>query len=364
MAPLIISVFAVSFISAVLAGGLAVSKVVFFSYGLCKIKINDKKELTVQGGQTLLSALTAEKIFIPSACGGKATCGLCKVKVINGAGEPLPTEEPFLSKEEIKDNIRLSCQIKIRNDISIQIPEYLFNIKEYTARVADMRDLTYDIKQFRLELISPAEIAYTPGQYIQLYVPPYPESEGEIYRAYSISSDPAEKKAIELVIRFVPGGICTTWCFKYLRPGDEVKFNGPYGEFHLSNTDTPMIFIAGGSGMAPMKCLLHQMVNTNNQRKCVYFFGGNTEKDLFYLELMKDFESRLPNFKFVPVVSGPQAGWSGQTGLVTEAVTRQFNDLKGWEGYLCGSPGLINACIKILTERGIPKEYIYYDSFA
>ena len=362
---ILVAVAVVSSIGTVLAALLCICEHFLANYGPCKIKINDERDITVNGGKDLLSMLTAEKIFIPSACGGRGTCGLCKLKVLEGAGPLLPTEIPYLDKEETESNVRLSCQVKVRNDLSIEIPPELFNVREYICKCAEIVDLTYDIKQFRFELVEPQQIDYIPGQYIQLFTPIYKKGIEEVYRAYSISSDPADKQNIELIIRLMPGGICTTYCFEYLKVGDEVKFNGPYGDFQLSKTDAPIVFIAGGSGMAPIKCILHYMKNTNNSRKATYYFGANKVDELFLIDEMKGFESELTDFKFVPVVANPQnnENWNGETGLVTEAVQRTLKNAADCESYLCGSPGMIDAAIKTLLELGMKQENIFFDKF-
>ncbi|MFA5554778.1 MAG: 2Fe-2S iron-sulfur cluster binding domain-containing protein [Phycisphaerae bacterium] len=360
------AVLIISIIAAFLAAVLSVSEYFLRNYGPCKITINKDKDFTVDGGASLLSVLTDKKIFIPSACGGKGTCGLCKVKALSGAGTLLPTEEPYLDEKEKAGNVRLSCQIRVRNDIEIEIPEELFNIREYTGKCTEIIDLTAEIKLFRFELIEPKEISFTPGQYVQLMAPVYEKSSEEVYRAYSISSDPAQKDTIDLIIKFVPGGICTTYCFKYLKVGDEVKFNGPYGEFCLTQNDSDMIFVAGGSGMAPFVSILHEMRNKKIKRKTAYYFGANNVDELFLLDEMKQFEKQLDDFKFVPVISRPKQNqnWKGQTGLVTEAVERNAKNASEAEGYLCGSPGLIDASVKILKKLGMPSNKIYYDKFA
>lgn len=360
------AVIIVSLIGAGLAGVLVISERYLNDYGQCRITINNERELEVEGGRNLLSILTSEKIFIPSACGGRGTCGLCKLKVLEGAGPLLPTEEPYLDKNERQSNVRLSCQIKVKGDLKIEIPKELFAIREYTCKCIEIRDLTHDIKEFRFGLVEPKTMDYIPGQYVQLLTPAYKKNSEEVYRAYSISSDPAEKNTIELIIRLVPGGICTTYCFEYLKVGDEVKMNGPYGDFRLSETDAPIVFIAGGSGMAPIKCMLHYMKNTQNKRKTTYYFGANQTRELFHLDLMKQFEKQLSNFKFVPVVAQPENGGTNnyETGLVTEAVRRGLKKASESEAYLCGSPGMIEASIKVLRELGMVEKNIFYDKFA
>jgi len=361
----LIAVLVVSSIGTVLAALLTLCERFLANYGPCQININDKRDIIVQGGKSVLSTLVAEKIFIPSACGGRGTCGLCKLKVLEGAGPLLPTEEPFLDKEEIESNVRLSCQVKVRNDLKIEIPPNLFAIREYVCKCAEITDLTYDIKQFRFDLVEPDGMDFIPGQYIQLLTPAYKKGVEQVYRAYSVSSNPARKDSIELIIRLVPGGICTTYCFDYLKVGDEVRLNGPYGDFHLSDTDVPIVFIAGGSGMAPIKCILHNMKNTGNKRKATYYFGANKVEELFLLGEMKQFEEELANFTFVPVVVGSEDGkkWSGEIGFVTDAVRRNVKNAPESEAYLCGSPGMIDASIAVLKELGMPEEAIFYDKF-
>jgi len=362
----LIAVLIVSFIAAALAAILVVSEHFIANYGECTININNERDLTVQGGKNLLSMLTAEKIFIPSACGGRGTCGLCKVKILEGAGAILPTEEPYLSQRERESNVRLSCQVKVKNNLRIQIPRELLSIREYVTRCVKIEDLTHDIKLIRLQLIEPATMDYIPGQYVQFLTPVYEKSPIEVYRAYSIASDPAEKGIVDLIVRLVPNGICTTYCFEYLKEGDEVKINGPYGEFHLSDTDAPIVFIAGGSGMAPIRCILYHMRNTGIKREAVYFFGANVVKEMFMVEEMRRFESELPGFRFVPVIAKPDPDeiWEGKTGLVTQAVQSSVKNGAIAEAYLCGSPGMIDASIKVLNDLGVTNDRVFYDKFA
>jgi len=362
----LLSVLVISSIGALLATLLVFADRYISNYGECEISVNQEKKIRLQGGASLLESLTREKIFIPSACGGRGSCGYCKLKVVEGGGPILPTEEPYLSPEERTEGTRLSCQVKVRNDLAIEIPPELLSVREFECVCADIQDLTYDIKQFRLELREPAEMEFIPGQYVQVLTPEYEGSPEEVYRAYSISSDPAQKAAIELIVRFAPNGICTTYLFEYLKTGGAVRINGPYGEFRLADTEAPIVFIAGGSGMAPIKCMLHHMVNTGNKRRATYFFGVNTMRDLFLAEEMKAFESRLEGFRFVPVVATPEegSGWAGETGLVTEALERFSNDLNEYEAYLCGSPGMIDASIEVLTKHGMPGEHIFFDKFS
>ena len=363
---LLISVGAIAALSTILAVLMVVADATIANYGEVNITINDDKELTVEGGRPLLSTLSSEGIFIPSACGGRGSCGLCKVKVLDGAGQYLPTELPWIDQEERKENVRLSCQIKVKNDMVLQIPEELFNVKEFQAVVERIRDLTYDIKEVTLRLVEPKEINFKAGQFIQLQVPPYELTDEPVYRAYSVSSAPADTNIVELEIRLVPNGICTTYVHKYLNEEDEMTFNGPYGDFFLRESEREIIFVAGGSGNAPIKAILSDMEAKGNGRRARYFFGARSAKDLFLTDEMKSFEERLSNYRYIPALSEPQPedNWDGETGLITEVLDRHMESGDNTEAYLCGSPGMIDACVKVLMDKGVPEELIYYDKFA
>ncbi|MBN2600765.1 MAG: 2Fe-2S iron-sulfur cluster binding domain-containing protein, partial [Candidatus Marinimicrobia bacterium] len=243
----------------VLAILLVLAEKRILNYGECTISINGgEKELKVAGGLSLLSSLAENDIFIPSACGGRGSCAYCKLKVLDGGGAIGPVEEPYLNDEERKTNVRLSCQVKVRNDLKIEIPKELFSVKRFTGVVEHKKPLTYDITELRITLTNPAIIDFIAGQYIQLESKEYKGRES-VMRAYSIASVPSNNRSIELNIRLVPDGICTSWVFDYLKEGQEVNFSGPYGEFRLSETDAPIIFIAGGSGMAPIWSILRDM---------------------------------------------------------------------------------------------------------
>lgn len=364
---LLISVLIVTSVAVFLALLMVIADATIANYGEVNINVNDgSKDLTVKGGQPLLKALNSEGIFIPSACGGRGSCGLCKVQVVKGGGQLLPTELPWLSEEERKDNVRLSCQFKVKEDIEIKIPEELFLVKEFKTRVAAIRDLTYDIKEVTLELIDPPEINAAAGQFIQFQVPEYELTDEEVYRAYSMSSAPSDNKHVELEIRLVPNGICTTYVHKFLKEGDLVTINGPYGDFYLRDTQREIIFVAGGSGMAPIKAILLDMEEKKIARKIRYFFGARSTRDLFLVDEMKRLENALPDFTFIPALSAPEEGeaWNGETGLITEVMDRMLEHVEETEAYLCGSPGMIDACIKVLEDKGVPEERIFYDKFA
>ncbi len=345
----------------IIAGLLILADYLLGGGGERTLTINDKKEITVRGDDTLLNTLSDNKIFIPSACGGKATCGFCKVRLVEGGGDIRPTEEPFLSKEEKERNVRLSCQIKVRENMKIAIPEGLLDAKEYRAEVVKVEPLTYDIKLVRFKLIEPKEMVFKPGQYAQLKVPGL-----DVIRAYSIASNPKYTNEIEFIVRMVPKGQATTFVHKALIVGDEIILTGPYGDFYLrEDSDREMICIAGGSGKAPIRSILYYMKDRGMKRKVKYFFGAKAKRDLFYTEEMRALEKEFPNFKYIPALSepDPEDNWKGDIGLITDVVDKHTKDLSEAEAYLCGSPGMINACINVLNKHDIKKENVYFDKF-
>jgi len=362
----LISVGTVTGIATILAVLMVIADATIANYGQVRITINDDKTLDVEGGRPLLATLMEEKIFIPSACGGRGSCGLCKVKVEKGFGEYLPTELSWITKEEQKENIRLSCQCKVKNDIFIRIPEELFNVREFQAEVLELTDLTHDIKEVKLKITDPPEINFKSGQFIQFKTPAYELTDEAVYRAYSLASSPSQNNIIDLEIRYIPNGICTTYIFKYLKEGDKVTINGPYGEFYLRDTEREIIFIAGGSGNAPIMSILQKMNEDGNPRRARYFFGARSLRDLFLVNEMRQLEKDLPNFKYIPALSQPlpEDKWDGETGLITKVVDKYLESGDNVEAYLCGSPGMIDACVKALTAMGIPEKLIYYDKFA
>jgi Na+-transporting NADH:ubiquinone oxidoreductase subunit F len=366
MSELLLSILVLGALGGVLALLLVIADALLANYGECRITINDQRKETVQGGASLLSSLMSKKIFIPSACGGRGTCAYCKVKVKEGGGPTLPFEEPYLSEEERAQGVRLSCQVKVRNDIAIEIPEELFNIREYRATVEKITDLTYDIKEIRLKLVEPDAIKFRAGQYIQLRTPKYEGNKEEAYRAYSMSSSPLESGVVETIIRLVPNGICTTWVFKHMKEGDEVLLNGPYGEFYLRPTDAKIIFVAGGSGFSPFKSIVLAQPDDLNRRGARFFFGARAVKDLFHTDLMKQCQEKMPNFKFLPALSQPDPDdkWEGEQGLITEVLDRHIESAENTEFYLCGSPGMIDACLKVIHSKGAGDDVIFYDKFA
>ena len=360
---------AVAFLSGtglVLSALLILAERKILNYGACKISINEgQKQLSVDGGSPLLFNLAENDIFIPSACGGRGSCAYCKVRVTQGGGPVGPVEAPYLSPEEQEEQVRLSCQVKVRNDLSIIIPEELFLVKRYAGIVERKRPLTYDIVELLIKLQEPPNMEFVAGQYVQLESEEY-KGRDAVMRAYSISSPPSDKERIELIIRRVPNGIMTTWVFDYLEEGQRIQLSGPYGQFCLTGTDAPIVFIAGGSGMAPIWSMIQDMVEKGLERPTTYFFGALTQKDLFYVDELRKLEEKYPWFRFVPALSNEpeDSDWTGERGLITDVVAKYYPDVSSHEGYLCGSPGMIDACVAVLTQGRMPDSCIFYDKFA
>ncbi len=354
-------ILVMNLILVVIAIILVIAERFLVTYGECKITINKEKILSVQGGDSLLSYFAQNKIFIPSACGGKATCGYCKVEVLSGGGHILPTEEVFIKREDRQKGIRLSCQVKVKNDIEVLISDELLQAKEYKTKVLQIIDLTHDIKYVVMQLVEPSGISFKPGQYIQFRVP-----EAEEFRAYSIASAPSRAGEIELVVRLVPGGMCSSYIHEVLDVNDEITVTGPYGDFYLrEDSQREIVCIGGGCGMAPIRSILFHLKEKGMPRKISYFFGARAKKDLFYTEELQAIEKEYPNFRYFPVLSEPKPEdkWPGETGFVTQAVERHIHSDGNTEAYLCGPPPMIDAAVKVLTKKGVKEVHIYYDKF-
>lgn len=362
---IVISTVSLSIMSAIFAILLTIADRTIGDYGQVTMTINEEKQFTVTGGSSLLSTLIEEKIFIPSACGGKGTCGYCKVQVHEGGGPVLATELPFLTEDEMKRDVRLSCQCKVKQDIKIKIPEELFNVREYSADVISITDLTDIIKLVRFKLPEGEQIRFKPGQYVQLKAPIYEGSDEEVYRAYSIASSPGHTDYLELIIGYVPQGIATTYVHRHLEVGDRVDINGPYGDFYYQDNDREMVMVATGTGVAPILSLLNYMKENNIKRKATFYFGAKTPKDLFMLDYFKELEETLYDFKFVPTLSRAteEHNWDGERGRVTNAIDKLMDNGENKEAYLCGNEAMIDSVVKELEKKGMPKDLIYYDKF-
>lgn len=334
------------------------------NYGVCKIDINAGHRIfEISGGQSLLASLIEQQIFIPSACGGHGTCGYCKVTVLSGGGPVLPTETTFLTRAEQRANVRLACQVKVKLDMQVKIPDEMLNVKLFSAMVQSTRSVTHDIKEISLSLREPAEINHHPGQYVQIQVP---TPDGPVFRAYSISSPTYEKNRVELNVRLVPGGAGSTYLHN-LTVSDQVSFTGPYGEFVLNEDPAvEIVCVGGGCGMAPMKNIIYSLYDKWPDRACWLFFGCRSTRDIFYLDEFKSLAAQHQKFKVVYALSDPlkpEEPWDGERGFIHLAVDKYLEAEVKRQAFLCGPPPMIEAVTQVLGEKGIASGDIFYDKF-
>jgi len=316
----LLSVVSFAGLAVALAAMLMIAERLLINYGICKLDINaGEKPLELEGGQTLLASLYANEVFIPSACGGKGTCGHCKITVTGGGG-PV-----------------------------------------YTAVVESSVDLTYDMKEIRLRLNEPPDISHRPGQYVQVQAP---SPEGPVFRAYSISSPVYEPNIVQLVVRLVPGGIGSTYLHN-VKPGDSVNFTGPYGEFWLSeDPSVEIICVGGGCGIAPIRNIVYTLYERWPDRVCWLFFGCRTTRDVFYLEQLEELAKKYPNFHVVYALSdqlGEDEKWDGEIGFIHLSVDKYLEPGVRRQAFLCGPPLMIEAVTRVLKEKGTSD--IFYDEF-
>lgn len=373
------------------------------------IKINDETEMKVNAGSSLLSTLSAQKLFLPSACGGGGTCGMCRCQVISGGGSILPTEVGFFTRKQIHENWRLGCQVKVRENLEIKIPKEIFGIKKWECEVVSNKNVATYIKEFKVKLPEGETLDFLSGGYIQIDVPKckvdFKDIEVDekfkndweknkmfdlkmnnpepIYRAYSMANHPAEGNVIMLNIRIatppwdktkntfknVNPGICSSYIFSR-KPGDKVMVSGPYGEFHIKNTNNEMIYIGGGAGMAPLRSHIFHLFNTERTtRKVSYWYGARSLREVFYEEDFRKIEKEFPNFKFNIALSEPLAedNWNGYVGFIHQVVLDNYlskhEEPEEIEFYLCGPPMMNSAVFTMLDNLGVPKENIAYDDF-
>ncbi len=326
---------------------------------------NGARTLKAEAGEPLVQALKNARLRIPSACGGRGRCGLCRVRIAQDLGPLNELEAKKITPDERACGCRLSCQVKVDRDLDVELPENLVGSRDYRARVTAVNRVTHDIVRVRMELLEPASVCFKAGQFME-FETHLRQADGAVAcRTYSMASAPWESPCVEFMVRKVPGGLVSGWIFDQLQTGEEFKLAGPFGEFHLNPGERDLIFIAGGSGMAPFASILKELQRTGDRRRVRYFFGAKSKHDLFYLEELAAFEKALPDFRFVPALSEPlpQDAWTGETGLITEVVARHFDDCAHADAYLCGSPGMIDACVKVLTDRGLPMKNIFFDKF-
>jgi len=334
--------------------------------GDVNLEINNDRVITVSPGSTLLSTLSSNGIFLPSACGGGGTCGMCKCQILEGGGAILPTETGFFTRKEQHNNWRLGCQVKVRENLKISLPEAVLGIKKWECEVVSNRNVATFIKEFVVKLPDGEALDFEPGGYIQIDVPRYEVSyrdfviedefkgdwdkynmwdlrgknSDETFRAYSMANYPAEKNLIKLNIRIatppwdnarkqfknVPSGICSSYIFS-MKKGDKVMISGPYGEFHIKHTKNEMIYIGGGAGMAPLRSHIFHLFHTlKTDRKVSYWYGARSLREIFYEDEFRAIEKEFPNFRFNIALSEPlpEDNWTGMTGFIHQVLLDNY----------------------------------------
>ena len=403
----IVSIVVFSLIILFLVILLGVAEKKLLPQGDAKILINgdNEKSPLVKPGGSLLSSLSGQNIFIPSACGGGGTCSQCKCQVLNGGGDILPTEVSHFSRSEIKDNYRLACQVKVKGDMEIKIPDEIFNIKKWQCTVKSNNNVATFIKELVLELPKGEILDFESGGYIQIDIPKYELKYSEFdvedeyrgdwdkfkmwvllaindnpeeFRAYSMANHPAEGNIVMLNVRIAhpppnkwdaPPGIASSYIFN-LKPGDKVTISGPYGEFFIKDTEREMVYIGGGAGMAPLRSHLFHLFHTlKTGRKVSYWYGARSKREMFYDDHFKKIQEKFPNFKYNVALSDPlpEDNWNGYQGFIHQVVHDNYlsthDDPTEIEYYMCGPPMMNAACSKMLDDLGVDKEMIDFDDF-
>ncbi|MGF1586656.1 MAG: NADH:ubiquinone reductase (Na(+)-transporting) subunit F [Bacteroidales bacterium] len=377
--------------------------------GKVSLTVNDDTQFSVQPGSTVLTTLSENSIYLPSACGGGGTCAMCKCQVVEGGGTILPTEKDFFTRREQMEQWRLGCQVKIREDMKIRVPEEVMGIKKWECEVVSNRNVATFIKEFVVRLPEGEVMDFNSGGYIQIDVPKIEvdfkdfEVEEEFreewdqfkmwdlkmknneptYRAYSMANHPAEGNIVMLNIRIatppwdrakgafmnVNPGVCSSFIFSR-KPGDKVSISGPYGEFFIKDTPNEMVYIGGGAGMAPLRShLFHLFLTEKSDRKVSYWYGARSLREVFYEEDFRKIEKEFPNFKFNIALSEPKPedNWSGHTGFIHQIVYDNYlskhEDPDEIEYYLCGPPMMNDAVLKMLYDLGVPDEMVDLDDF-
>lgn len=330
------------------------------------LTVNGGDPIPVKPGTRLLFALREQGIMLQSACGGRGLCGLCRVKVTKGGGPLAPEELKKLKPEELASSTRLACRIVVDDDVAVEIDRKALDAKILCATVAEKTPLNYDTVRLRLSLDDGKALAFSAGQYAQLELGPNPASGATVWRAYSLAGPPSRGGELEFVIRKAPFGAGSGYIHDTLKVGDKVRLTGPHGDFRLRPTPAPALFLAGGSGISPFLSMLADAAEKKLSKEITLIFGGVSKKDVYELERIAELGSALPAFRFLPALSRPldDDGWTGETGLVTEVALRHFPDMSGMEAYLCGSPGMIGACMECFKKAGLAESKIFYDQFA
>ena len=372
------------------------------------LHINDDPEndIIATPGSTLLTALATKNVFLPSACGGGGTCAMCICQVLEGGGEILPTETGYINRADAKNHWRLACQVKVKEDLTLHIPEEIFNIRKWECTVVSNNNVATFIKELVLDLPKGEILNFKAGGYIQIDIPEYTNllfknfdveneyrpdwdkykiwdlvanNDESIFRAFSMANHPAEGNRMMLNVRIatpppklwndVPPGLATSYIFN-LKKGDKVTISGPFGEFFIKETEREMVYIGGGAGMAPMRShLFHLFQSLKTGRKVSFWYGARSLREMFYDEEFKDIQKRFLNFNYNVALSEPlpEDNWQGPTGFIHQVLhdnyLKDHEDPTEVEFYMCGPPPMIAACENMLYDLGVEEEMIVYDSF-
>lgn len=397
-------------ITLILVVALLYAKAKLVPSGNVKVVVNDEKQFEAPIGGTVLGTLQSQGIFLSSACGGGGSCGQCRCQVEEGGGNILPTEVGFFSRKQIKDHWRLGCQTKVKEDMVIRVPEEVFGVKSWECEVVSNNNVASFIKEFVVKLPEGEKLNFKPGSYAQIVIPKFDikysdmdiddrfksewdkfklwpltcKNEEETIRAYSMANYPAEGNIITLNVRIatppfdrstgtwkagVKPGIASSYIFS-LKPGDKVTMSGPYGDFHILETNNEMLYIGGGAGMAPLRAQLLHLFNTvKTGRKVSYWYGARSKNEIFYEEDFRAIEKEFPNFKFHIGLSEPRPedNWTGMVGFIHQVIYDNY--LKDHEApedieyYMCGPGPMSNAVKVMLDNLGVAKENILFDDF-
>ena len=375
------------------------------SSGTVTVLVNDDRELQLPVGVKLMQGLADAELFIPSACGGGGTCGQCRVRVLSGGGVILPTETSFINKRETAEHYRLSCQVAVKQDMEVQVPDEVFGVRRIDCTVVSNDNVASFIKELVLALPDGEELEFRAGGYIQIECPPHDLKYSDfaieekyrddwdryklwrfeshvketVSRAYSMASFPLEKTVVKLNVRIatpppgssdsVPPGIMSSFIFN-LKPGDHVTISGPYGEFFAKETNNEMVFVGGGAGMAPMRAhIFDQLKRRHSTRKMSFWYGARSLKEVFYKEEFDELAAANDNFEWNLAMSEPQPedDWQGYVGFIHKVLfdeyLRRHEAPEDCEYYLCGPPMMNTAVIKMLEDLGVPRENILLDDF-
>ena len=364
------------------------------------------KSIITRPGSTLLSALAGQSVFLPSACGGGGTCAMCECQVLEGGGEILPTETSHINRKQAKENWRLACQVKVKENMKIKIPDEIFSIQKWECIVKSNENVATFIKELVLDLPAGENLNFQAGGYIQIDIPEYKDllykefsvqseyhpdwdkyniwvlianNDEPVFRAYSMANHPAEGNRVMLNVRIAtpppplwdeaPPGIASSYIFN-LKPGDKVTISGPYGEFFIKDTEREMVYVGGGAGMAPMRSHLFHLFHTlKTGRKVTFWYGARSVREMFYDDHFKKIQEQFPNFSYTVALSEPmeEDNWMGPTGFIHQVLHDEYlsdhEDPTELEYYLCGPPPMISALEGMLANLGVEPEMIAYDSF-